>query len=180
MYITNPLFWRVARKKDYEEGILTAEALLRAFSRPDGTFLFPADVTLNLHAFLANTYRRAKKYNEAILYANKLISLSPYNANNYYILGLIYDNLQKPKETLAAWRRATELDKYDVSFFYHYHLALAKYKSIDEAAEYLGALAKSFEGERMPNLSKLALKFRDCLLLPPEEIGEPPTLGAPE
>jgi tetratricopeptide (TPR) repeat protein len=173
MYISSPVFRQAVEKKRPEDGVLAVEALLNAFSRPDGTFMFPSDVTLNLHAFLANSYRRVKNYSEAIKYAKKLIDLSPYNPNSHYILGLTYDNQANSAETLKAWRTATDLDKYDLSFLYHYHLALAKYKSINEAVSFLEGRAKFYEEENMPNLRTLTLKFRDCLLLPPEEIGEP-------
>jgi hypothetical protein len=172
MYFTSPVFQMVAEKKYYQPAALTVETMLKSFSRPDGSFMFPNDVTLNLHAFLANTYRSAKNYPEALKYANKLVALSPYNPNSYYILGLIYDKLERPEETLAAWLTATELDKYKIGFFYHYHLALAKYKSLDKAIAFLEERAKFFESENMFNLHQLTLKFRDCLLVPPEEIGE--------
>ncbi|MDR0548104.1 MAG: DUF2723 domain-containing protein [Deltaproteobacteria bacterium] len=175
MYISSPIFRLMTEKNEIKEGILTVETLLTTFSKPDGTFLFPHDVTLNLHAFLANMYRKEKKYSKAIEYAHKLNTLSPFNAYNYYILGLIYDNQAMPTETLAAWRKATEIDKYEISFFYNYSLALAKYKSFDEAISFLTERAKTFDEEKMGNLRDLALKFRDCFLLPPEEIGELPT-----
>jgi tetratricopeptide (TPR) repeat protein len=172
MYFTSPILRMLMEKKYYPESALTVEAMLKYFSRPDGTFMFPMDVSLNLHAFLADNYRRDKKFPQAIDYANKLISLSPYNANSHYMLGLIYDNLNRPEETLAEWRLATELNKYDVSLFYHYYLALAKYKSLDAAIAFLEDRAKQFDEENMANLRDLTLKFRDCLLLPPEEIGD--------
>jgi tetratricopeptide (TPR) repeat protein len=172
MYMTSPIFRLVAEKNYYQEAALTVETLLKSFSRPDGTFMFPSDVVLNLHAFLANTYRRAKNYSESLKYAKKLINLSPYNANSQYILGLVYDHLKMPEETLAAWLEATELNKYDASHLYHYHLALAKYKSIEAAVAFLEERAQLFDAENLINLRDLTLNFRDCLLLPPEEIGD--------
>jgi tetratricopeptide (TPR) repeat protein len=169
IYIVNPIMRLVASRKYYQEAILTAETLLNSFTRPDGTILFPMDVTLNLHAFLANTYRVDKNFLEALKYIKKLISLSPYNPDNYYILGLIYENMGNGEETLAAWRTSTELDKYNVNFFYHYHIALAKYESISAAVKFLEERAQLFKEDNMDNLYKLAIKFRDCLLLPPEE-----------
>jgi tetratricopeptide (TPR) repeat protein len=174
MYITNPVVRLAVDKKEAKEGIEAVEALLFFFSRPDGTFLFPHDVVLNLHAFLSDSYRREGNYPEAIKYANKLIALSPFIANSYYTRGIIYESLNMPAETLSDWRMATELDKYDVGFFYHYHLALARYKSLDESIRFLEELARTFDQENLFNLRDLSLKFRDCLLVPPEEIGDEP------
>jgi tetratricopeptide (TPR) repeat protein len=171
MYFTNPIFRAVGGKVP-TEGLLTVEALLDTFSRPDGSFLFPTDVVLNLHAYLANTYRLEKNYTKAFKYINKLISLSPFDANSYFILGLIYDNQHKKDEALASWKTATTLDIYNVKYIYNYHLALAKYKSIPEAISFLEGRAQEFEKEKALNLRDLVLKFRDCFFLPPEETGD--------
>jgi hypothetical protein len=171
MYISDPVFLAAADLKYYGEATQTVETYINSFTRNDGTFMFPSDVALNLHAFLANIFRLEKNYPKALKYVKKLISLSPYNANSHYMLGLIYDNQKMAEETLAAWKTATEIDKYEIGFFYHYSLALAKYRSVQEAVKFLEERAGFFKGEYMQNLSALALQMRDCFLLPPEEIG---------
>ncbi|MDR1395985.1 MAG: DUF2723 domain-containing protein [Deltaproteobacteria bacterium] len=171
MYITSPIARLAAEKKYYEDGAETLKTMLTVFSRPDGSSMFPMDVTLNLHAYLANTYRRAGNFTESLKYAEKLIALSPFNPNSYYILGLIHDTLNQGPETLAAWKKSADLDKFDASFLYHYHLALAKYVSVDEALKFLTERGEFFKSEYMMNLYNLSKKFSDCLLLPPEETG---------
>jgi hypothetical protein len=169
-YMSDPIF-RVVASKFPQESILTVKSFLTYFSRPDGTVMLPHDVILNLHYFLVDTYRLEKDYTEAIKYAEALISYAPFKAYSYFLLGLIYNNQHKKNEMLAAWKMATTLDIYEMKFIYNYYLALAKYNSISEAVTFLEIRAQELERDNAAHLRDLVLKFRDCLLLPPEEIG---------
>ncbi len=69
---------------------------------------------------IVNYYLQKKDYDEAFEIINKAIAAEPNNAQYYNVQGVLYENIDKRPEALAAYKKAVELDSKNASAMFNY------------------------------------------------------------
>jgi len=78
-----------------------------------------------------NQFALAEKFFKQALKYDPTLSAA-YNG-----LGIVYKSLKKDKEAIENWRKAVELDKYNLLAIYNLGVALAEINEKEEALKYL-------------------------------------------
>jgi tetratricopeptide (TPR) repeat protein len=87
--------------------------------------------------------------------------------------GLIYDDQRKGDLAIESFKKAMELNPYSTLNSYHYSLAIAKYKSISEAAHFLEEKSTFLKKSNQPYAASLVDYYRECQINPPN-MPDPP------
>lgn len=69
---------------------------------------------------IVNYYLQNKDFDKAFETINQAIAKEPNNAQYYNIQGVLYENVEKRPEALAAYKKATELDPNNANALYNY------------------------------------------------------------
>ncbi|MDR1166469.1 MAG: DUF2723 domain-containing protein [Deltaproteobacteria bacterium] len=166
-YVLREILEFTFKHREYLLTAETADKFLAAFSLGGLNYLLPTDVLLNAKGLVANSYRLARDFPKAEAATRDLIALRPHLVINWILLGLIYDNQRLIPQTLEAWRKAVDLDPYSNTAVNRYFLALAKYRSLKEATDFIGPLIAQMDKDGLYFTRDLYAYYRDCLALPP-------------
>jgi tetratricopeptide (TPR) repeat protein len=104
---------------------------------------------------------------------DNLIKLRPSLPLNHQSIALIYEKENKGEAALNAWKKAYNLDPYLAFIANRYFMAIARYKSINDAINFIDShisfLDKSGFTSSMKNMEYL----KACILLKPNELYPP-------
>ena len=69
---------------------------------------------------VVNYYLQSKDFDKAFEIINQAIAKNPDNSQYYNIQGVLYENVEKRPEAIAAYKKATELDPKNAQALYNY------------------------------------------------------------
>lgn len=132
--------------KEYD---LAAEALTKAYDLKKADGRTDNDIL----SALSRCYIGSNKFEKALPRLEALVKQQPEAANNFYLLGVAYANLQRPSDAVTALKNAVKLDPHDMDSWYYMAALQLKNKMTDDAIVSLkGAVAASPKNVEMITL----------------------------
>lgn len=110
---------------------------------------------------IVNYYLQKKDYDQAFEIIDKAIVDDPNNAQLYNIQGVLYENVDKRNEALAAYKKSVELDNKNANALYNYGRQLCEqaYALADAAP----TTQKEYDVYKKEKLTPLFLQAADIL-----------------
>lgn len=107
---------------------------------------------------IVNYYLQNKDFDKAFETINQAIAKEPNNAQYYNIQGVLYENVEKRPEALAAYKKATELDPENANALYNYGRQLCETAyALNDAAPTSQQEYEAYKVEKLVPLFKQAV-----------------------
>jgi tetratricopeptide (TPR) repeat protein len=168
-YIHRPVLHYTLQNHLYKITADTAKKFLDLFAYKNGRLMLTQDVMIVTSSFYADALKSMGKYSEARNTVNTLIKLRPSFPLGYNLLALIYEKENKGQDAITAWEKAYKLDPYSAPVANKYFLAIARYKSITDAINFMDSHIDFLDKAGLNNMKKSMQYLKSCLLLKPDE-----------
>ena len=133
------------------------ETLLALANEANGLYGGEDPIYVN---YIINHYLQAKEYDKAFEIVNAALANDPDNAQYYVILGVLYDNVDKPADGKTAFAKAVELDpRNSAALFHHGRKIYEEAFALADGAPTATAEYEVFYNERFKPLLEEAAKY---------------------
>jgi tetratricopeptide (TPR) repeat protein len=172
-YIHQPVFIYTLQNHLYEVAADTIKSYFENFAYKDGKLMISYDLMRALSYMYADTLKSMGDFEKALKIIENVIKLRPSSPMNHLSLALIYEKENKGEDALNSLKKAYNLDPYLPYIANRYFMAIARYKSINDAINFIDSHISVLEKSGFTSSMKNMEFLKACMLLKPNELYPP-------